>query len=104
MATPKRRSTYPRLPVDKLGVLVLLRNMLHLVPGLSDDNRALLTRFAELATLDLHPRPLPAWLWSYQLMSEARRRRVDAFVTRQATLDESERKRMEARSRHDASG
>jgi hypothetical protein len=92
MSTPRKRSSFP---VDRLGVLVLLRDMLRAVPGLSDDNRALFRRMVEIATLDLHPRPLPTWLWGYQLMSEPRRRRVDAFVDRQAALEQAERKRAE---------
>jgi hypothetical protein len=82
-----------------LGTLVLLRDMLRVVPGLSDDNRAPLMRVPDIATLDLHPRPLPVWLWSYQLMTEPRRRQVDAFVARQAKVDQTERQRMLGRKK-----
>jgi hypothetical protein len=39
------------------------------------------------------------WLWSYQLMTEPRRRQVDAFVARQAKVDQTERQRMLGRKK-----
>jgi hypothetical protein len=78
---------------DALGILVLLRNALQEVEGVAEEHRAWAVGLVDMALRGLHPRPLPTWLFGYQVMNEARRREIDDYVLRQVVLEEDERQR-----------
>jgi hypothetical protein len=78
---------------DALGILVLLRNALQEVEGVTEEHRAWAIGLVDMALRGLHPRPLPTWLFGYQVMNEARRREIDDYVLRQVILEENESER-----------
>jgi hypothetical protein len=95
MSKVQRKSEEIEEPTaDVLGVLVLLRRTIELVRGLSAARRKLVLELVDLALRDLHPRPLPAWLFAYQVLSERRRRLISDFIVQQVKLEEGEHTRI----------
>lgn len=97
--TKRERDDAAEPSADALGVLMLLRNALHEVEGVAEEHRTWVMRLVDMALRKLHPRPLPTWLFGYQVISEDRRHEIDDFVMRQVLLEQTERERAPVKRR-----